>query len=83
MVLRIRSSFQCLSTFLYDLKFDLFEYMFSVLVDDGKVEKRSIKVRSKDGNQVMVEAGVRAGENLVVDPPGTLENGSAVVVDTL
>jgi len=53
------------------------------IVDDGKVEKRSIKVRSKDGNQVMIEAGVRAGENLVVDPPNTLENGSAVVVDTL
>ena len=53
------------------------------IVDGGKVEKRSIKVLSKNEGFVIIEAGVRVGEILVVDPPLTLKNGSAVEVDSL
>ena len=50
------------------------------VVAGGKVEKRAVKVRSRRGGQALVEAGVQAGEVLVVDPSETLQDGDSVKV---
>ena len=53
------------------------------IVSGGKVERRAIRVGGSQGQRSVVEAGVRAGEVLVVSPPEELTNGLEVDVDAL
>ena len=50
------------------------------VVRDGRVERRAVTV-STSGDEVTVVAGLAAGEAVVVDPPGALADGLAVVID--
>jgi len=52
------------------------------VVKDGKVERRAITVADSGDRQVSVSAGLAAGESVVVDPPATLAEGTAVTVET-
>ena len=50
------------------------------VVRDGRVERRAVTV-STSGDEVTVVAGLAAGEAVVVDPPGALADGMAVVIE--
>jgi RND family efflux transporter MFP subunit len=52
------------------------------VVKDGKVERRAITVANSNNNQATVSAGLSAGESVVLDPPATLTDGTAVTVET-
>ncbi len=52
------------------------------VVKDGKVERRAITVANSNGNQATVSAGLSAGESVVLDPPATLTDGTAVTVES-
>jgi len=52
------------------------------VVKDGKVERRAITVANPVGSQIIVSAGLTAGETVVLDPPATLSDGAAVTVET-
>ncbi|MCS1408681.1 MAG: Multidrug resistance protein MdtA [Verrucomicrobia subdivision 3 bacterium] len=51
------------------------------VISANKAEKRAVKIAGRREDKVLVEAGVREGELIVIDPPDELENGSAVVVE--
>ena len=53
------------------------------VVVGGKVEKRAVRVAAKDEKIVLIEAGLRSGEIVVVDPPAELKNGLEVKVKSL
>ncbi len=53
------------------------------VVVGGKAEKRAVGVAGRDGEVILIEAGLRRGEIVVVDPPAELENGQTVKVTTL
>jgi RND family efflux transporter MFP subunit len=48
------------------------------VVEDGKAEIRTVKVARDLGTRVEVDAGLRAGERVILNPPVTLGNGSQV-----
>ncbi len=48
------------------------------IVREGRVERRAVTVNGTTGDQALIAAGVRAGENVVVDPPTDLADGAAV-----
>jgi RND family efflux transporter MFP subunit len=50
----------------------------AAVVKDGKAEIRSVRVARDLGTRVEVDAGLRAGERVILNPPVTLVNGSAV-----
>ncbi len=52
------------------------------VVKDGKVERRAITVANSGGSQATVSAGLSVGESVVLDPPPTLTDGTAVTVET-
>ena len=43
-----------------------------------RVEQRAIKTEDTGGDLLTVQAGLRAGEQLVDDPPATLKDGDPV-----
>jgi RND family efflux transporter MFP subunit len=50
----------------------------AAIVKDGKVEIRTVGVARDLGTRVEVDAGLRPGERVVLNPPVTLVNGSKV-----
>jgi RND family efflux transporter MFP subunit len=48
------------------------------VVSNGKAEIRKLRVQRDLGTQVEVDAGVKAGEPVILDPPVTLVDGSKV-----
>jgi hypothetical protein len=50
----------------------------AAVVKDGKVEIRNVRVTRDLGTQVQVDAGVSAGERVVLNPPVTLIDGARV-----
>jgi RND family efflux transporter MFP subunit len=50
------------------------------VVNNGKAELRKLKVKRDLGTRVEVDSGIRAGEQVIVNPPVTLVNGSKVQV---
>jgi RND family efflux transporter MFP subunit len=55
----------------------------AAVVKDGKAEIRSVRVARDLGTRVEVDAGLRAGERVILNPPVTLVNGSKVQVRPL
>jgi RND family efflux transporter MFP subunit len=51
----------------------------AAVVKDGKAEIRTVRVARDLGTRVEVDAGLRAGERVILNPPVTLVNGSAVL----
>ncbi|HOB33105.1 MAG TPA: efflux RND transporter periplasmic adaptor subunit, partial [Verrucomicrobiota bacterium] len=49
------------------------------LVRNGKLERRAITVGSMRADQVVVAAGVSAGERVVIEGPDHLNEGATVV----
>lgn len=45
---------------------------------EGHAERRAVTVAAKNENEVMISAGVSAGERIVVGPPETLTDGAAI-----
>jgi RND family efflux transporter MFP subunit len=50
------------------------------VVKDGKLERRAVKVATAPGDPAQVEAGLAAGESVVVEGPAELEDGGRVRV---
>ena len=50
----------------------------AAVVKDGKAEIRTIKVARDLGTRVEVDAGLKAGERVILNPPVTLIDGSKV-----
>jgi len=47
------------------------------IVRDGRVERRAVTVGAARGDEVLLAAGVSAGERVVVEPPDSLADGAA------
>jgi RND family efflux transporter MFP subunit len=56
------------------------EGMQVAVVNNGKAELRKLKVKRDLGTRVEVDSGIRAGEQVILNPPVTLVNGSKVQV---
>ncbi|HEX8616715.1 MAG TPA: efflux RND transporter periplasmic adaptor subunit [Thermoanaerobaculia bacterium] len=50
------------------------------LVNDGKAERRAVKVVSSTGDRARLASGVREGEQVIVTAPETLKDGDEVKV---
>jgi multidrug efflux pump subunit AcrA (membrane-fusion protein) len=50
----------------------------AAVVKDGKAEIRTVSVARDLGTRVEVDAGLRAGESVILNPPVTLISGSKV-----
>jgi RND family efflux transporter MFP subunit len=48
------------------------------VVSDGKTEIRKVRVRRDLGTRVEVDSGIKAGDQLILNPPVTLVDGSKV-----
>ena len=53
-----------------------------LIVQNGRVERRAVTISSSLNDEVAVSAGVAAGERVIIDPPQSLADGSAVKVVT-
>jgi len=51
------------------------------VVKDGKVERRAVTVANSSGNETILTAGLTQGEIVVINPPATLTDGTAVTVE--
>ena len=51
------------------------------VVEDGKAEIRKVRVTRDLGTQVEVGAGAKAGDQVILNPPVTLTDGSKVLVE--
>jgi hypothetical protein len=49
-----------------------------LVVQSGRAERRAVTVSQKIADEVVVSAGVAAGERVIVDAPKGLPDGSAV-----
>jgi len=54
--------------------------MQAAVVNNGKAELRKLKVKRDLGTRVEVDSGIRPGEQVILNPPVTLVNGSKVQV---
>jgi len=54
------------------------EGMQVAVVNDGKAELRKVKVRRDLGTRIEVDSGVKAGDQVILNPPVTLVDGSMV-----
>jgi RND family efflux transporter MFP subunit len=54
--------------------------MQAAVVNNGKAEFRKLKVKRDLGTRVEVDSGIRPGEQVILNPPVTLVNGSKVQV---
>ena len=50
------------------------------VVNNGKAEFRKVKVRRDLGTRVEVDSGIKAGDQVILNPPVTLVDGSKVQV---
>lgn len=50
------------------------------MVDNGKAETRKVNVTRDFGARVQVDAGVRGGEHVILNPPVNLVEGNKVYV---
>ena len=48
------------------------------VVNDGKAELRSVNVKRDFGTRVEVDRGIKAGDQVILNPPATLVDGSKV-----
>jgi len=48
------------------------------LFHDGKVERRAVKITRRSADEAIIEAGLNAGETLILNPPATLTDGATV-----
>ena len=48
------------------------------VVNDGKAELRKVKVKRDLGTRVELDSGIRAGDQVILNPPVTLADGSKV-----
>jgi HlyD family secretion protein len=48
------------------------------VVENGKAKRRSIEIGVTGGDYAVVQSGLRAGEKVILHPPDTLNDGSAV-----
>ena len=53
-----------------------------LIVQNGRAERRAVTISSSLNDEVAVSAGVAAGERVIIDPPQSLADGSAVKVVT-
>src|SRR5437667_8584620 len=53
-----------------------------LVVQNGHAERRAVTISSSLNDEVSVSAGVAAGERVIIDPPQSLADGSAVKVVT-
>jgi len=51
-----------------------------LIVQNGRAERRAVTISSSLNDEVAVSAGVAAGERVIIDPPQSLADGSAVKV---
>ncbi|MES2924402.1 MAG: efflux RND transporter periplasmic adaptor subunit [Verrucomicrobiota bacterium] len=51
------------------------------VVQDGKVERRAVTVANSRGSETFLTAGLAQGETVVLNPPSTLTDGTAVTVE--
>ena len=51
------------------------------VVKDGKVERRAVTVANSTANESILTAGLAQGETVVLNPPSTLTDGTAVTVE--
>ena len=51
------------------------------VVKDGKVERRAVTVANSTANESILTAGLAQGEIVVLNPPSTLTDGTAVTVE--
>jgi RND family efflux transporter MFP subunit len=54
------------------------EGMQVAIVKDGKAELRKVRVKRDLGTRVEVDSGIKAGDQVIVNPPVTLVDGSKV-----
>ena len=52
-----------------------------LIVQNGRAERRAVTIGSALNDEVVVRAGVAAGERVLIDPPPGLADGSAVSVE--
>ena len=52
------------------------------VVQDGKAERRAITVSNVNGSIAILTAGLSQGEAVILNPPSTLTDGTAVTVET-
>ncbi len=50
------------------------------VLHDDRVERRAVTAGAADGDQVEIDAGVTAGEKVVLDAPATMKDGDKVTV---
>jgi HlyD family secretion protein len=50
------------------------------VVKDGKAERRAVTAGAADGDQVEIVSGLQAGEQVIVEGPATLADGSRVTI---
>jgi len=48
------------------------------VVNDGKAEFRKVNVKRDRGTRVEVDSGIKAGDQVILNPPVTLVDGSKV-----
>jgi RND family efflux transporter MFP subunit len=53
-----------------------------LVVQNGRAERRAVTISSSLNDEVAVSAGVAAGERVIIDPPQSIVDGSAVKVVT-
>jgi hypothetical protein len=49
------------------------------VVQDGRVERRAVRVGATRGDEIEINAGLRAGERVVAEESETLNDGQRVV----
>ncbi|KAB2639556.1 MAG: efflux RND transporter periplasmic adaptor subunit [Verrucomicrobia bacterium] len=52
------------------------------VVSNGKAQRRAVTVAGANASQVTLSAGLAQGETVVLNPPATLSDGSAVTIQT-
>ena len=53
------------------------------VIRNGRAERRAVTVAGRQDDEVLLSAGVSAGESLALDPPVTLADGAAVAAKNL
>jgi RND family efflux transporter MFP subunit len=53
---------------------------FVFVVKGNAAERRAVRIGGADGDRVEVVAGLASGDRVVISPPATLHDGSAIVV---
>jgi RND family efflux transporter MFP subunit len=48
------------------------------VASDGRAERRAVTIAAKNGDDVVLSAGVSAGESIVLDAPESLADGAAI-----